>query len=307
MKKPLLMKGLLGMLAISVMLLTGCKKDDKDNTPNLPKTAISGQILNSQTGDGLANATLSFYLPSSKKSGNTANYGQLIFTVITDESGYYDTENAFAGVFVLVITADDFYTEVINNFEVFVNPNNNDFGDLTITRELGVGDGVLRIVLTWGEYPEDIDSHLSGPIAGLAGRFHCYYGNSDPNESVNLDVDDVYSYGPETVTILNWVNGVYRYSVHNYDNQYESGAAEIHNSPTQVRVYNNAGLLYTFNCPNASETAGDTWRVFEINVSGGVPSFTAINSFHDAYSSSDMEIFKSSKGKQKVKFGLDIF
>ena len=35
----------------------------------------------------------------------------------------------------------------------------------------------------------------------------------------NLDVDDISSYGPETITILENIYGTYTYAVHNYSNR----------------------------------------------------------------------------------------
>jgi len=70
-------------------------------------------------------------------------------------------------------------------------------------------DGI-RIVLNWGEKPEDLDSHLVYP------NNHVYFSNQQ-GEQANLDVDDTTSYGPETITIQRKNNGQrYVYAVHNF-------------------------------------------------------------------------------------------
>ena len=73
-----------------------------------------------------------------------------------------------------------------------------------------------RIVLTWGRNPEDLDSHLVGPLADSPGAtFHVDWteeeyiyewinakGIKKHEVYVSLDWDDRESYGPETVTHL---------------------------------------------------------------------------------------------------------
>lgn len=263
--------------------LSSCSKDDSKS--DRQKTTISGQIINSQTGEGLANATLSFYdavskAPSQDGVQSTSTSSSAVFVVTTDASGNYSTTEAYVGTYTLIITANNFYTQTISGFVVSADPLQNEFEPITVVQELGTGDGVLRIVLTWGLNPHDLDSHLTGPIPGSSNRFHMYYGDSEPTgSSVNLDVDDVSSYGPETTTILSYTNGVYRYSVHNFSNTEITGALEIYQSPATVRVFNNDGLIKTYTAPLATATSGDTWVVFEINVSNGTPTIVDQNTY----------------------------
>ena len=42
-----------------------------------------------------------------------------------------------------------------------------------------IPEGDLRIVLTWGEEPSDLDSHLIGPAVEEGTKFHTWYGNED--------------------------------------------------------------------------------------------------------------------------------
>ena len=65
-----------------------------------------------------------------------------------------------------------------------------------------LAEGETRIVLTWNEYPEDLDSHLVG------SDFHVYYSDQNSYDSlgrhrVNLDLDDTY-YEMVTVTPRNY-------------------------------------------------------------------------------------------------------
>lgn len=122
-------------------------------------------------------------------------------------------------------------------------------------------EGALRVVLTWGATPTDLDSHLTGPDGG-GGRFHVYWINRSYGLT-NLDVDDVTSFGPETITVFPPAAGTFRYSVHNWSNQSSSGSDGIAASPARVEVHDHLGLVCTYTAPQAAQ-AGNTWRVFEV-------------------------------------------
>lgn len=135
--------------------------------------------------------------------------------------------------------------------------------------------GTYRVVLSWGENPSDLDSHLTGPD-GSGDRFHVYYADETFGET-NLDLDDTSSYGPETITLVPSGDGMYRYSVHNYSEDGPDGAAGIYTSPTTVRLYDSTGLIRTYTAPAPTAqnggTAANTWRVFEMTVTGTTVTF----------------------------------
>ncbi|MEL7003742.1 MAG: hypothetical protein AAFN93_13550 [Bacteroidota bacterium] len=116
-------------------------------------------------------------------------------------------------------------------------------------------------------------------------------------------MDDVTSFGPETTTITTFYNGLYRYSVHNYDNQSISGGVEIFNSPTLVEVFDMNGLVQSFSPPPAKSTSGNTWRVFEMNVLGGNIDLTALNNYEQVIDEDNGNNFRSSKNKTRFKEG----
>jgi len=91
----------------------------------------------------------------------------------------------------------------------------------------------LRIVLTWGAVPRDLDSHLLSP-----NRCKTYYANRRGCTGVTLDKDVTGGYGPETMTIHRPTRGWYHYKVHNYSrvsaNVMRHG---VSNTPATVTVY----------------------------------------------------------------------
>ena len=122
------------------------------------------------------------------------------------------------------------------------------------------------------------------------GRFHCYYSSERPVSTVNLDVDDIYSFGPETITINEFTSGTYRYSVHNYSNWSQNGSAGIASSPAMVQVYGSSGLITSFSPPDI--TPGNTWRVFEIEVAGSNIEIVPIDVYVTASNSRDVNTFR---------------
>jgi len=117
-----------------------------------------------------------------------------------------------------------------------------------------------RIVLSWGANPDDLDSHLTGPLTGSASRFHVYYsskGSLVASPFAQLDVDETEGYGPETITIAQQIAGTYRYYVHKY-----SGTGDIKTSTARVDLYQGNTLVRQFYPPVQD---GIYWTVFELN------------------------------------------
>ncbi|MBF4516828.1 tetratricopeptide repeat protein [Flavobacterium sp. ANB] len=120
----------------------------------------------------------------------------------------------------------------------------------------------MRIVLNWGKYPSDLDSHLSFP-----GN-HIYFEHKKGSFS-NLDVDDTDSYGPETITINNKKFGqTYHYFVHDYSNRDDLNASQLSASGAKVFVYVGQSLVKTYYIPKNKK--GNVWNLFKINENGEI-------------------------------------
>lgn len=255
---------------------------------------VSGRIIDSQTGYGAENATVAFSF-----DGDVDNSDDADLVVTTDANGNYTIDGAPIGIFVQIVESEGYFTRITEDVEF-------DEGQNTLQNQTLVeqpAPGSVRVILTWGTAPNDLDSHLTGPLAA-GGRFHMNFANQEPtNSSVSLDVDDTYQLGPETTTISSVRAGMYRYSVHNYSTQSTAGAAGIASSPAVVEVYDANGLINRFVAPAAG--TGNTWRVFEMNVSGTTASITGINSYVTVSSYSDNTNFRED-GKN-VKFNNNDF
>ena len=160
--------------------------------------------------------------------------------------------------------------------------------DMEITLEENIDileqfkDRELIVVLTWGEYPYDLDSHMT--YTDNDSKYHIYYQNKvDSTTGANLDIDDVTSYGPEVVTILEAQEGIYRYSVYDYSNGSSLTSSALSNSKAVVKLYINGELVKTFEVPTGN---GCLWTVFEYN--GATETITEISTITGGMSSSEV-------------------
>jgi len=203
-------------------------------------------------------------------------------TATTDASGVATIEDLPPGETLMTVSASGSGTIIQLADLICTEPN-----ELSVALSPGAGgagglqSGEFRVVLTWGRNPSDLDSHLTGPVSGTSTRFHVYYGNRESGDMCGLDVDDVTSFGPETVTCPKTGTtgrtlppGVYRYSIHHF-----SGSGMIGTSGAIVRLEMGDGTTQYFTPPSTGSTGDDdVWTVFEVTVAeGGAMSFTTIN------------------------------
>lgn len=154
----------------------------------------------------------------------------------------------------------------------------------------GLGSGQFRVILTWGENPSDLDSHMTGPAAD-GSRWHVYYSTKQAGGMCALDVDDRSALGPETITCpptdttATLQPGVYRYSVHHF-----TGSGNLGNSGANVRLDFANGQTYNFTPPAATYAGSkDVWTVFELTVqANGSVSVAPINAVMAGISASSV-------------------
>jgi photosystem II stability/assembly factor-like uncharacterized protein len=248
------------------------------STELITGNTLAGYVTDATTGLGIEGATVSvaglstttlangYYLINNVPPGTlTAEFngyplsGTAPLNVqFTDQS----TDNT------QTVTASKTGYSTYTNNQVVINPTGITTLDMSLSPTLAEGD--MRLVLNWGVAPTDLDSHLKTPL--IEGNYyHVYF--SDKGSEVSppyaiLDHDDVTSYGPETVTIVQFFNGTYYYYVHNY-----TGEHPINASNGVVQIYNSTGLINTVQSPTTGD--GLYWHVCNIN--GVTKAITVIN------------------------------
>jgi len=130
-----------------------------------------------------------------------------------------------------------------------------------------------KFILTWDEYPTDLDSHLYTPsIDGSA--YHVYYasrGSADTAPFAWLDVDDTSSYGPEATTIEELFPGTYTFAVYDW-----SGNGLLSTSGAHVEVFNGRDRVGGYDVPAAGGDAAHWWWTVG-TVDGTTGAFTLVN------------------------------
>jgi hypothetical protein len=160
--------------------------------------------------------------------------------------------------------------------------------------ERNIGDIILgtipvKITLTWGKDPEDIDSHLAIPKASGTGWEHLYYSRPKTKvEDAMLDTDDVDSFGPEITSIYLLHKGSYRFSVHHFD-----GSGTLTTSGANVSLIVEGRGIFEFKPPAGGTSAFDLWKVFDLVVDqSGNLSINTINEIvHNVLPTDDASFF----------------
>jgi hypothetical protein len=136
------------------------------------------------------------------------------------------------------------------------------------------GSSVIRIVLSWGVNPSDLDSHLLVP-EGEGPAFDVRWNHRGEFYSwpyADLDIDDTTSYGPETITVAQPQSGTYSYAVYHW-----AGSGSIATSHARVMVYGSQGLIREWRPPSSG--AGRWWYVFDMDAT--TERLYSVNSLQD--------------------------
>ncbi len=151
---------------------------------------------------------------------------------------------------------------VTNHVNVAVQANNSVRKDVSLNPEtVSAGGDSIRVVLSWGDTPRDLDSHLFGYRNG-SNIFHVYYSKKTYGSYASLDLDDTDGRGPETTTIYNMASSdYYSYCVHDYTNKDKSSSTGLGYSNAKVEVYSGNVKIATFAVPYGAE--GTVWKVFD--------------------------------------------
>lgn len=257
-------------------------------TPLAAQTgSLTGRVSNAINGQPIAGALVNI-------GGQTA---------VTDSSGNYtilniSTSSSLDADFIADITtgaapltvnftnlttglvATQALTATATGFQSFASPVSILPGvtttfSFTMIPTSSVSGGALRIVLTWGQNPSDLNSHLFTPTIGGAAH-HVFFANRGSAATApfaTLDVDDVTGFGPETITITQNNPGEYRYLVHHF-----SGSQTISTSNARVDVFDQTGLIQSFTPP--ANCANRYWHVF--NFDGGTQVITPVQTQTDS-------------------------
>ena len=234
--------------------LIPCKPEDTR------ESMLKGYVVDATNGNPIVGATIKYKEGWDNRYGN--NIGGFIFDKesVTNNEGVYYVELPI-GVYTAEITKEGYYTSYTN---IIVAPGGYEAYSVMSPE---TAENEYRVVLTWGEFPHDLDSHLEGTLEGTS--LHVSYINKNIYQGnikiASLDYDDVDGYGPETITFtINGVNDAIKYYVHDYSNQGDTGSYELSYSNAKVTIYSGdiSSKPVVYNVPIGKQ--GTRWYVFEI-------------------------------------------
>ena len=217
---------------------------------------VSGKVLNAVDRSPIANVLVTI----SGQTGTTDTDGN--YTILNVGIGNHGVAGASDGFcpFSAPLTIPDGYEDEFFTYDFAMSP-------------MLEGEQI-RMVLTWGATPQDLDSHLLTPeIEGTT--YHIYYpehsqGSYTEAPYAKLDLDDYTSFGPETITINQLFAGTYTYYIKNYS----GGGAGLKNSDAVIQIY--SGESCTSNIIEVpTDTNGLFWYVCDID--GATGDITVVN------------------------------
>ncbi|MEZ9955961.1 polymer-forming cytoskeletal family protein [Vibrio cyclitrophicus ZF170] len=221
------------------------------------ETTVTGTVLDAETGSPVVGADVTM----------TDNAGHS-YTTVTDQFGHYSVSGPVVDQGTVTIEQEG---SITSSFLIPAGEDTN--GGVTAISEV-LEETDMRIVVTWGESPRDMDNHLWLYDTENGNELdHIYYRDMshDLGEGnvVQQDVDDTNGNGPETITIPNYQDADMHYSVHNYTNRSwdVDGVEDV-----QVQVFVGDTLVETFTPDLPDNPTGEHWHVFDIVNGVVVPS-----------------------------------
>ncbi len=253
-----------------------------------PGTA-SGDVVDATNNNGIA-AHLDF------RAGLDMRTGDIVASTDCAADGTYSVSGLDSGHYTAHAQLDGYADAYFNVIVCGIDdgdPNNDEVPDQRgIMSPLEPGN--WRIMLSWGERPNDLDLHCLTPggrhiffrdVVKDGVEAHCR-GSRDAAPWVALDVDQTSGYGPETLTFTQFDPGTYTVFVHNYgaqnDHEYPGGTYADESTPfsssqAKIRIYN--GQNEEVEAPGInvpSSGGGYFWQVLTIN--GSTQEVSLVNS-----------------------------
>jgi uncharacterized protein YkwD len=256
---------------------------DMSICPVLPdQNSISGVVMDAVTGNLIEGAIVALYTETDSQPDI------MIGQWTTGYKGGFRFSNLDPGSYILIGSANGYIEAdlrtVLSSDQILTNQ------DIVLSPVLGSDE--IRIILTWGQIPKDLDAHLTVPNSEGC-RHHCFFWNREIL-GANLDLDDTESFGPETITITQRASGTYRFYVHDFTNCKSNTGQDLSNSGASVKVYFGSGEPpAVFNVPALQ---GTVWHVF--NMDGDSGQITPVNRmiFQDEPGKIDFPVITSSPG-----------
>lgn len=236
-----------------------------------PASDISGIFFNAFDNKKITNELNILIRPGiNNKYGELAlnSNNQTVNMLKSSADGSYLIPNMPAGNYTLEIWNDNYAT----TYETVISsgPINSKNQNVFISPKLNNDE--MRIVLSWNDFPKDLDSHLEYDNAScINGSHKCqvYWRNTNVvNGDLTLDYDVTAGFGPETISLKNtiWQKPRRGYSVYRWSTEPNYS---IYNSGATVKIFKPFGLVKTYH-PGPAQSTNRWWQIFCLNNMGAI-------------------------------------
>ena len=224
------------------------------NSTETTESLVYGNVTDAVSGDGIPNVLLTF---------TDILTGKAVGTTKTRTGNSDGAKGSYSihlpiGTYRVNATVANY---VSTDLTVYSLPQSSTGAEEIVMNPI-LASGEYRIVLHWGQYPSDLDSHIIGTISN-GNHFHVDYTNMSAYDGstlvANLDRDDRNSYGPETITLKPVTSDTHTYYVYNYTG---NSGGTLANSEAWVELY--AGSTKKVYHVPTDQGNGRVWSVFSI-------------------------------------------
>ncbi len=240
---------------------------------------ISGVVRSAMTGEPIGIAA-----SVTVRTGTNVITGSPVASVTTGVNGAFSFPQLPPGPYTVHVVAAGYVAGTVNVGVVAGEAVN---ANVVLSPEAPPGQ--VRIVLSWGAQPADLDARLTLP----GGRVIAYNdtGNCDAAPFVCHEVDVTDGHGPETITITEVGPGVYTFAVENYSaRELPPSNDGLARSGAIVEVYRGNDRIATYTVPNIP---GRVWTVFSLSGQTLMPINTITSPAFDPAGSADAAAAKS--------------
>ncbi|MBI3757759.1 MAG: carboxypeptidase regulatory-like domain-containing protein [Deltaproteobacteria bacterium] len=130
--------------------------------------SAQGRIVSALDGNGVSGVAIAL------RKGINVRSGSVVSSTSTASDGTYSFTGLAAGNYTGEVTHSGFSGTF---FTVLIIGGQSTYGGDVAIRPI-LPTGATSIILSWGEYPYDLDEHLTGPLPDGA-RFHMYFPYKD--------------------------------------------------------------------------------------------------------------------------------
>ena len=236
--------------------------------------SISGILQDANTLVALSGATIQLNASS---------------TLYSDTSGAYTFYNLSPGSYTVTVASSGYISQTLTTSVTAGETSTLDFDLILLPTS-----GQLKISVTWGHDPRDLDTYFWIPtnptkVIYAAPRKK---GSLTTSPWAAIDRDDKNGYGPENVTVSThddgsgqqvYYNGNYTYALYNVSHtchdHHDCDSVNFAGSSAKVTIFFNGSLQATYYASAATGASSDNnwWHVFDLQITDNLITIVSVN------------------------------